>query len=155
VGPFDLVNGQRPTLTGPRPGLGGPGLGRIWAELGRAGPPRGEPRRCHVALRILKTDSGPRGVAHGGLVSAVHGRPQGSRWTASTVLFSLTAYGAPGAQTGSASAPPPLFLLAVRRRRRAPACSTWWRSRMDPSGPTTLLGLREGDKGVLAADLSS
>jgi hypothetical protein len=157
VGPvvWSMVNSQRSTLTEPRPGLGGPRLGRIWAELGRAGPATWRTLALPRCLLVFETGSRPQGVAHGGHGSAVYGRPRGLRWTASTLFSSLTVHVHRVHRSSSHVPPPPLFLPAVRRRRRAPTCSTWWRSRTDPSGPMALLGLQEGDKGVLAADLSS
>jgi hypothetical protein len=151
-GQWSTVNFDR-AETGPR--WAGSGL-----DTGRVGPVWAGPAR-HVASAGAATS--PPGFWIGLASTGC-----GSWWTCECSAWKTTGFTvdrvhpsflshgscAPSAQTGSASAPP-LFLPAVRRRRRAPACSTWWRSRTDPSGPTTLLGLREGDKGVLAADLSS
>jgi hypothetical protein len=84
VGPIDwsTINSQRSTMIGPRPGSVGPGLGRIWAELGRAGPamcqalvlPRhlngfkNQVRASELGSRWSRED-GPR------ILNTVHGGP--------------------------------------------------------------------------------
>jgi hypothetical protein len=129
VGPvnWSTVSGQRSTLIGPRPGLGGLGQGWIRAGLGWAGPTTWQALALPRCLLGFGSGSRPRGVAHGGRVSAVHGGSHGSRWTASTLLFSLTVHVHQVHGPTPRVPPPPLLLPAVLRRRRAPALSArWW-----------------------------
>jgi hypothetical protein len=135
-------------LTGPRPGLVGPGLGRIWVGLARAGPAMCQALVLPRHLMDFGLGSRPRGVAHGGRVSAVHGRPRGSRWTASTLLFSLTVHVHQVHRPAPWVLPPPLLLPAVLRRRRVPTLSARWWLGTASSGSTTLLVLQDHNGGV-------